>query len=343
MGGRSWSQNRSYRFGFNGKETDEETGLQDYGFRIYHPAISKFLSVDPLAPDYPWYTPYQFAGNKPIAAVDLDGLEEHIVIYSQTAQKALLDYKENGLRSMAIQAAYVMTAQRYPSKEEGGNDWHLEKYPKVNWPEDRSAATYNNSAPIKGLLVQGVRENGETYTILSVSGVEAAQEKTSLLDKLLTDRVNGGIMLTASNGIAQNQEVRKSTRNGIGVVNIDGLFDWLSMPGAPGVVASQGLKSFVNGLKIGFYLGPKVMNELEGERTSPVSYKEKWKFGRVLIQETDSHTGGKTLFSLDTINFFESENGIIKFDTVPGKLTPRANVSTRHEWSKKSKDFTKTE
>jgi RHS repeat-associated protein len=47
-----------YRFGFNGKETDEETGLQDYGFRIYHPAISKFLSVDPLAPDYPWYTPY---------------------------------------------------------------------------------------------------------------------------------------------------------------------------------------------------------------------------------------------------------------------------------------------
>ncbi|MEL6658351.1 MAG: hypothetical protein AAFP77_22985 [Bacteroidota bacterium] len=30
----------------------------------------------PLAPDYPWYTPYQFAGNKPITFVDLDGLEE---------------------------------------------------------------------------------------------------------------------------------------------------------------------------------------------------------------------------------------------------------------------------
>jgi hypothetical protein len=33
------------------------------------------LSVDPLAPSYPWYTPYQFAGNGPIANVDLDGLE----------------------------------------------------------------------------------------------------------------------------------------------------------------------------------------------------------------------------------------------------------------------------
>jgi hypothetical protein len=33
-----------------------------------------------LAKDYPWYTPYQFAGNMPIWAVDLDGLEEKIVI-----------------------------------------------------------------------------------------------------------------------------------------------------------------------------------------------------------------------------------------------------------------------
>jgi hypothetical protein len=33
------------------------------------------LSVDPLSPEYPWYTPYQFAGNMPIWAIDLDGLE----------------------------------------------------------------------------------------------------------------------------------------------------------------------------------------------------------------------------------------------------------------------------
>jgi hypothetical protein len=33
--------------------------------------------VDPLTSSYPWYTPYQFAGNKPIAFIDLDGLEEY--------------------------------------------------------------------------------------------------------------------------------------------------------------------------------------------------------------------------------------------------------------------------
>lgn len=35
------------------------------------------LSVDPLTKSYPWYTPYQFAGNTPIQAIDLDGLEEY--------------------------------------------------------------------------------------------------------------------------------------------------------------------------------------------------------------------------------------------------------------------------
>lgn len=30
--------------------------------------------MDPLAPEYPWYTPYQFAGNNPIFLIDADGL-----------------------------------------------------------------------------------------------------------------------------------------------------------------------------------------------------------------------------------------------------------------------------
>jgi RHS repeat-associated protein len=68
-----------YRHGFNGKENDKDFGnaqlIQDYGFRIYNPAIGKFLSVDPLTASYPFYTPYQFAGNMPIRYIDLDGLE----------------------------------------------------------------------------------------------------------------------------------------------------------------------------------------------------------------------------------------------------------------------------
>lgn len=71
----------TYRYAFNGKERDPEGmggggSTYDYGFRIYNPRWGKFLSVDPLTKAYPWYTPYQFAGNRPINAIDLDGLEE---------------------------------------------------------------------------------------------------------------------------------------------------------------------------------------------------------------------------------------------------------------------------
>ncbi len=68
-----------YRYGFNGKEKDQngEFGLTNYdnGFRIYNPGIGKFLSVDPLTRLYPMLTPFQFASNRPIDGIDLDGLE----------------------------------------------------------------------------------------------------------------------------------------------------------------------------------------------------------------------------------------------------------------------------
>ncbi|HBG69518.1 MAG: hypothetical protein A2W93_00675 [Bacteroidetes bacterium GWF2_43_63] len=78
-----YENTENYRFGFNGKENDNEvkgTGnQQDYGMRIYDPRLGRFLCADPLivqGQQYPWYSPYQFAGNKPIQFIDLDGLEE---------------------------------------------------------------------------------------------------------------------------------------------------------------------------------------------------------------------------------------------------------------------------
>ncbi|MFZ1634304.1 MAG: RHS repeat-associated core domain-containing protein [Chitinophagales bacterium] len=81
--GRNWDVGSGYRYGFNGKEQDDEVsgnGNQyDYGFRIYNPSIGRFLSVDPLTNRYSYLTPYQFASNTPIIAIDLDGLEAVIV------------------------------------------------------------------------------------------------------------------------------------------------------------------------------------------------------------------------------------------------------------------------
>lgn len=47
--------------------------------RIYDPRVGRFLSVDPITSKYPELTPYQFASNTPIQAIDLDGLEAWVV------------------------------------------------------------------------------------------------------------------------------------------------------------------------------------------------------------------------------------------------------------------------
>ncbi|MCP4458922.1 MAG: toxin, partial [Cytophagales bacterium] len=61
------------RYRYVGKERDDETGLYYYGARYYAAWLARFVSVDPLKDDYPYYTCYQYAGNKPITFIDLDG------------------------------------------------------------------------------------------------------------------------------------------------------------------------------------------------------------------------------------------------------------------------------
>lgn len=81
--GRKYTNESGYRYGFNGKENDNEVkgegNQQDYGFRIYDPRLGRFLSVDPLTQEYPWNSTYAFAENDVIRCIDLEGAEKYIV------------------------------------------------------------------------------------------------------------------------------------------------------------------------------------------------------------------------------------------------------------------------
>jgi RHS repeat-associated protein len=73
--GRSETEVSLKRYKYVGKERDEETGLYYYGARYFAGWIGRFVSVDPLAGKYPFYTPYQYSGNNPVTFYDLDGNE----------------------------------------------------------------------------------------------------------------------------------------------------------------------------------------------------------------------------------------------------------------------------
>jgi RHS repeat-associated protein len=78
MPGRSFNSGE-YRYGFQGQEKDDELKGEgnsvNYKYRVHNPRLGRFFSIDPLAPDYPWNSPYAFSENRVIDGVELEGLE----------------------------------------------------------------------------------------------------------------------------------------------------------------------------------------------------------------------------------------------------------------------------
>lgn len=68
-----------YRYGFNGQEGDNEIkgdgNSLNFKYRMSDPRIGRFFASDPLSSEYPELSVYQFAGNTPIWARELEGLE----------------------------------------------------------------------------------------------------------------------------------------------------------------------------------------------------------------------------------------------------------------------------
>jgi len=76
----------SYRFGFQSQEKDDEVkgggNSYDFGARMYDARIGRFLSLDAYASKFASQSPYVFAGNTPIMALDSNG--DSVLFYSQS-------------------------------------------------------------------------------------------------------------------------------------------------------------------------------------------------------------------------------------------------------------------
>ena len=79
-----------YQIKFQGQNRDSELGLNwdSFKWRNYDMAIGRFMSIDPLAEEYSYQSPYNFSENRVIDAFELEGME---AVLTKDAQSRCID------------------------------------------------------------------------------------------------------------------------------------------------------------------------------------------------------------------------------------------------------------
>jgi len=244
MPGRSYFAGNQYRYGFNGKENDNEVAgegnIINYGLRIYDSRLGKFLSTDPLGKKFPFLTPYQYSSNSPIAFVDLDGGEASYAsfkIIAESIENEVALYKGN-TRQMPfrLQSELFMLGMAKSATVEGlmyevdeGLRSTFSNLPSINLNElppsiqhqltqefiDKSSP-FGLVAIAKGLSnTISAAVDGNPEALGNIAGIILAAKMFKLPESELTATVSGEFLQNAKNTTGSVEEVLTQLANGV--------------------------------------------------------------------------------------------------------------------------------
>ncbi len=215
MPGRNFSSNL-YRYGFNGKENDNEVKGEGnsiaYENRIYDTRLGRWLSLDPFQRKYSGESNYIYTSNNPILYLDTDGRDKVIThVYTDEKGKILRTFKvtiAGDIKSQAIKVRNTIDK----------SDWHWE----YQWHDINQSVTHvmkngtEVSKSVSGETLGKVRTktdfNWEWWAQQKIalkdnqwSGIEFYSEGGQGMESKKTpfavDRVNIGKLLTLIDGM----------------------------------------------------------------------------------------------------------------------------------------------
>ncbi|MCX6263280.1 MAG: hypothetical protein NTZ47_01890, partial [Bacteroidetes bacterium] len=238
-----------YRYGFNGMENDNEVkgegNQQDYGMRIYDPRLGKFLSVDLLTRKYPMLSPFQYASNRPIDGIDLDGLEYlpytksmYQLLYSTTTST----YTLGSGKQQTVTTENVVVNKVYANIPAALQDSKINSFKYVSggpvtawgrdWDTDKDGAVVYQSGKYyqKGPKFYGMADGGQdpepTASTSGMGGRAVNSARNNVANTLAGALGEEGVGVIANqvnkkiwNALGKEQELRKGFYNATNMVD----------------------------------------------------------------------------------------------------------------------------
>ncbi|MFC6269843.1 RHS repeat-associated core domain-containing protein [Frigoriflavimonas asaccharolytica] len=162
--------NGSYtNYKYNGKEL-QETGMYDYGARMYMPDIGRWGVVDPLAEKT--MQPYAYANNNPIYFMDPTGMEGEGWIETKIDGKRSIFYDSNvNSKQEAIDKHYVGVTNYYDAATVTSNNASGEQIDQYNLDSAGVATDSKGNVMFSNFTTAGgmdIGVNRDTQTIVSI-------------------------------------------------------------------------------------------------------------------------------------------------------------------------------
>ena len=192
-----------------------------------------------MTASYPYFTPYQFAANTPIAAIDLDGLESEIVISSPWTTKeidCLLKLESGSDIEQSTKWSLYSITRLYQ------DGWHKTHYEKlILFNEEGTAATFN-ACEAEGneyIRVYGTNEDGSVDYLFDISLSEASE--------VLIDGEGSGLYIKDGWIVKGNGEDPNGTSkaNGVAGGGIDLQPPTNAVRGQPLIMLYQAIKKLI--------------------------------------------------------------------------------------------------